>query len=177
MEIPPSQIEACILAGGLSTRMGREKARLKFCGRTLLGHARALVDEVGLPRRVIRRDAVPRCGPLGGIITALRTTKLSRVLFLSCDMPFITPKLVQQLLDDSSPNVFVEANGRVDFPFCLAASALAIAEAQHAKGHYSLQIFAGNLESERVALEGDTAEQLFNINSPEDLETALKRGA
>ena len=177
MEIPPSQIEACILAGGLSTRMGREKARLKFCGRTLLGHARALVDEVGLPCRVIRRDAVPRCGPLGGIITALRTTKLSRVLFLSCDMPFITSKLAQRLIGDTSPNVFVETNGRVGFPFCLAASALAMAEAQYAEDDYSLQAFAGNLESGCVALEGDRAQQLFNINSPEDLESALKRGA
>ncbi len=177
MEIPSSQIEACILAGGLSTRMGREKARLKFRGHTLLCHARALVDEVGLPCRVIRRDAVPRCGPLGGIITALRTTKLSRILFLSCDMPFITSKLVQRLLDDTSPNVFVETNGRVGFPFCLAASALAVAEAQHAEGYYSLQAFTGNLESGRVVLEGDMAEQLFNINTSDDLEAALKRGA
>ena len=75
--------------------MGREKARLKFRGHTLLGHARALVDEVGLPCRVIRHDAVPCCGPLGGIITALRTTKLSRVLFLPCDMPFVTSKLAR----------------------------------------------------------------------------------
>ncbi len=157
--------------------MGREKARLKFRGHTLLGHARGLVDEVGLPCRIIRRDAVPRCGPIGGIITALRTTKLSRVLFLSCDMPFVTPKLVQRLLDNTSPNVFVETNGRVGFPFCLAASALAIAEAQHAEGHHSLQTFAGNLESGRAALEGDMAEQLFNINSPDNLEAALKRGA
>ena len=177
MGIPSSQIETCILAGGLSTRMGREKAQLKFRGHTLLGHARALVDEVGLPCRIIRRDAVPRCGPLGGIITALRVTKASRVLFLSCDMPFVTPKLVQRLLDNTSSNVFVETNGRVGFPFCLAASALAIAETQHAGGHYSLQAFAGNLESGRVALEGDMAEQLFNINTPEDLEAALKRDA
>ena len=177
MGIPSIEIEACILAGGLSTRMGREKDRLKFRGHTLLGHARALVDEVGLPYRIIRRDSVPRCGPLGGIITALRVTKASRVLFLSCDMPFVTQKLVQRLLDNTSPNVFVETNGRVGFPFCLAASALAIAETQHTEGHYSLQAFAGNLESGRVALEGDMAEQLFNINTPGDLEAALKRGA
>lgn len=157
--------------------MGREKARLKFRGHTLLGHARVLVDEEGLPCRIIRRDTVPRCGPLGGIITALRTTKAGRVLFLSCDMPFVTTKLVRRLLDNTSPNVFVNTNGRVGFPFCLAFSALAIAEAQHAEGHYSLQAFAGNLESGRIALEEDVAEQLFNINTPEDLEEALKRGA
>ena len=177
MGIPSIEIEACILAGGLSTRMGREKARLKFRGHTLLGHARALVDVVGLSCRIIRRDAVPRCGPLGGVITGLRITRASRVLFLSCDMPFVTQKLVQRLLDDRSSNVFVETNGRVGFPFCLAASALAIAETQHTKGCYSLQAFAGNLESGRVVLEGDMAEQLFNINTPDDLEAAFKRGA
>ena len=42
-------IEAIILAGGRSRRMGGDKARLRLGRRTLLGHARALAAALGLP--------------------------------------------------------------------------------------------------------------------------------
>jgi molybdopterin-guanine dinucleotide biosynthesis protein A len=176
-KIPSSEMEACILAGGLSTRMGLEKARLKFCGRSLLDHARALADGAGLACRVIRRDVVPRCGPLGGIITALRKTTAPRVLFLSCDMPLVTVQLVQRLMDSSHANVFAETEGRAGFPFCLAAEALTTAEAQHAGERFSLRAFASKLDAGRVALQGKEALQVFNINTPDDLSAALKREA
>ena len=91
-------IEACILAGGLSSRMGTDKARLRLGRKTLLGHVRAAARAAGLPLRVIRRDIVPRCGPLGGVYTALRSTRAEAVMFLSCDMPFVTGELLQRLL-------------------------------------------------------------------------------
>src|SRR5437879_712927 len=40
---------------------------------------------------------VPRCGPLGGIYTALQTTRAQVILFLACDMPFITTELMQTM--------------------------------------------------------------------------------
>lgn len=58
-------VEVFILAGGLSARMGRDKARLRLRGRTLLAWVRAAARATGWPVRVIRRDLVPRCGPLG----------------------------------------------------------------------------------------------------------------
>ena len=65
--------EVCILAGGRSRRMGRDKARLRLGGVSLLARLKGLARALRLPARVIRRDAVPRCGPLGGIFTALKT--------------------------------------------------------------------------------------------------------
>ena len=84
-------VEVVILAGGLSERMGRDKARLRLGGRSLLSILRQVSREAGLPCRVLRRDTVKRCGPLGGILTALTSSKHEACLFLSCDMPFITP--------------------------------------------------------------------------------------
>jgi molybdopterin-guanine dinucleotide biosynthesis protein A len=80
-------------------------------------------------------------------------------------------------MDSSHANVFAETAGRVGFPFCLAAEALNAAEAQHAGGHFSLGAFASRLDAGRVALKGEEARQLFNVNTPDDLEAALKRGA
>src|SRR2546430_17716334 len=88
-------IEICLLAGGQSRRMGRDKSRLKLGRRTLLGHIRAEAKTLGLPVRVIRRDLVPRCGPLGGIYTALKSTRADGVLFLACDMPFVRAALLK----------------------------------------------------------------------------------
>src|SRR5213593_339204 len=91
-------VEICILAGGLSTRMGRDKARVRLGGRTLLGHVRANAMQSGLPVRVLRKDLIARCGPLGGIYSALRTTRRAAVLFLACDMPFVSAALLRSLV-------------------------------------------------------------------------------
>ena len=86
--------EISILAGGSSSRMGRNKASLRLGRRTLLGHVRACARNSGLPHRVIRRDLLPGCGPLGGVYTALATSRAQIIVFLSCDMPFISADLV-----------------------------------------------------------------------------------
>jgi molybdopterin-guanine dinucleotide biosynthesis protein A len=82
--------------------MGRDKARLRLGQRTMLGRIRVAARATGLPVRVIRRDAVPRCGPLGGIYTALQSTRAEAVLFLACDMPFVTPELIQWVSEQSN---------------------------------------------------------------------------
>src|SRR5689334_13117942 len=97
-KLKAARCEICILAGGLSRRMGLDKSRLKLGRRTLLGHIRAEAKRTGLPVRVIRRDCVPRCGPLGGIFTALKSTRAEWVLFLACDMPFVSGELMKWLL-------------------------------------------------------------------------------
>src|SRR2546427_11353860 len=84
------RFEICILAGGSSSRMGRDKSRLRLGGRTLLAHIRATAKTIGLPHRIIRRDLVVHCGPMGGLYTALVTSRADATLFLSCDMPFVS---------------------------------------------------------------------------------------
>ena len=102
-------IEAVILAGGQSRRMGEDKARLLVGRRSLLGHARALVADLGLACRVVRVDRRADNGPMGGIETALRRAQAERVLFLSCDMPFLTMALVERVLEVEHSAVFAES--------------------------------------------------------------------
>lgn len=180
------RLEICILAGGLSTRMGRDKARIKINGLTMLAHVRAAAMEAGLrltgyansrkgelqPRvRVLRKDAVPRCGPLGGLVTALRTTRAQGVLFLACDMPLLTPVLLRRLFRasaDGKSATFTEQEGRVGFPLLLAVNNLAAVEEQLAAGEFSLQSLAGKLHARRLLVPARSAE-LRNINTPDDL--------
>jgi molybdopterin-guanine dinucleotide biosynthesis protein A len=114
-------LEVCILAGGLSSRMGRDKSRLRLAGHTMLAHARAAAKPLGSRIRVIRRDLVPRCGPIGGIYTALKTSRAGTLLFLPCDMPFLCPDLLREMLSafrPSEPALFMRQGDRAGFP-CL----------------------------------------------------------
>ncbi len=44
------------------------------------------------------KDGWPGEGPLGGIITALENSKSDAVVVLSCDMPFLTPAVINSLI-------------------------------------------------------------------------------
>lgn len=170
-------IAICILAGGLSARMGCDKARLRFGGRTLLGHVRAAAEATGWPVRIIRRDAVPRCGPLGGICTALKTSQASAVIFLACDMPFVSPALLTDLanrLGTKQRAVFATADGRAGFPFLLRAAALPVVEQQIRAKQFSIHSLAEVLRAKFFRIPKVRAAELLNINTPADWQAARR---
>ena len=170
------RFEICILAGGLSSRMGCDKSRLRLGGRTLLAHIRATAAMIGLPHRIIRRDLVAHCGPLGGLYTALVTSRADATLFLSCDMPFVSAGLLEMLVRKAKRKenaLFVEANGLVGFPLVLfRRTALPVVESQLAKMAFSLQRLAQVLRSQTIKLTSSRARELFNVNTPDDLRKA-----
>src|SRR6266508_968828 len=111
--------------------MGCDKARLRLGNRTMLGHIRATAKATGLPVRTISRDLVLRCGPLGGIFTALKITRADAVLFLACDMPFVSAELLEFLLHEFRSKrsaLFAQANQQTGFPFIISKSRLSIIE-------------------------------------------------
>jgi len=111
-EPPESALHAAgfVLAGGHSTRMGRDKALLPFAGRPLIAHALALLAEAGLSAAIVGTrpdlrsfapvidDAAPGLGPLAGICAALASTSARSVLFLSVDQPLLPAPLLVYLL-------------------------------------------------------------------------------
>lgn len=163
-------MEICILAGGLSTRLGRDKARLKLHGQTMLARIRRTAQEVGCPVRVIRRDVVARCGPLGGIFTALKTTRAEAVLFLACDMPLVTAALLHRIMRASGAGaraVCAAQTGRVGFPLMLPVASLTAIEAQLQSEEFSLHALTKKLRARRLIVSVRRPE-LFNVNTPED---------
>jgi molybdopterin-guanine dinucleotide biosynthesis protein A len=100
-----------VLAGGKSSRMGRDKALLPWHGRTLVEEVaervfraagsvtlvgtRSRYGHLGLP---VLEDLVPGNGPLGGLFTALENTSADWNLLVACDMPGITDDFLRGLI-------------------------------------------------------------------------------
>jgi molybdopterin-guanine dinucleotide biosynthesis protein A len=168
------KIEICILAGGLSTRMGRDKSRLRLGQKSLLGHIRSIAKQPGVPVRVIRRDLIQRCGPLGGVFTALKTTRADAVLFLACDMPFVSGDFLRRMLKrfEKRESAFFATNGGpAGFPFILPRRMLAEVEENLAGKKFPLQALA---EVCRARLIRAGRKQLLNVNTPEEWAFACK---
>ena len=97
-----------VLAGGGSTRFGRDKALVEIGGTPMLLRMRALLGDIAKDVQVIAAphkyaalgiigigDRWEGQGPLAGIITALQTTEETGSgaewnLIVGCDMPFLT---------------------------------------------------------------------------------------
>lgn len=100
-----------ILAGGLSTRMGRDKAVVEYKGSSLLVRAlAAMAKVVSAPKIVGTRpdlatyapvvpDLHPVIGPLGGLHSALHDTKAEINLFLPVDLPLLPHFFLSYLLE------------------------------------------------------------------------------
>src|SRR3990172_3598742 len=104
-------ISGVILAGGQSTRMGRNKAVLEIGGKRLIdrlahglqgifpeviivANTTGLYDDVGV--RVVP-DLITDKGSLGGIYTATATATHPRALVMARDMPFFNRGLIRHL--------------------------------------------------------------------------------
>ena len=111
-------VAAFILAGGKSTRMGKDKAFVNFEGRTLLARALDLARSVASGVWIVGskekfaaiapvvEDIFRECGPLGGIHAALRASPAELNVMLAVDTPFVSVDLLKYLI--------TQARGRPD---------------------------------------------------------------
>ena len=111
---PDTDAVGFVLAGGQSSRMGRDKALLEFAGKPLVAHALSILEEAGIPAAIagapsparasleafvpVIEDASPGLGPLSGICTALSATTARYAVFLPIDQPLLPPSLIVFLL-------------------------------------------------------------------------------
>ena len=127
-------LAAFVLAGGKSTRMGRDKAFVEFEGSTLLARALDLAHSVTSDVWIVGsrekfatfasvvEDVFCDCGPLAGIHAALQASQKELNLMLAVDTPFISSEFLQYLIGKArkSPEAQVavpRADGRPQ-PLC-----------------------------------------------------------
>lgn len=176
------RLSGFVLAGGGSSRMGRDKALLPYRGTTLLEHvARAVREAAGTVALIgnpdlygglgypVYPDQLPGCGPLGGIHTALSVSVTDWNLVVACDMPGISAEALLILLDGAAKSlkscVIAQGPGGEPEPLCavyhrrcLPALARAIRDKYLKMKHLVVQLDAETRAMDPAAL--------ANVNTP-----------
>lgn len=113
-----SCIAGIVLAGGQSSRMGKNKALLEFKGRPLVRHMMGILSDAGLTDIFISgsvqgysciEDKIPFAGPMHGIKNILQEKPdYKGYLFVPVDMPLLTPDLLHYLISQNGGGYFVD---------------------------------------------------------------------
>jgi molybdopterin-guanine dinucleotide biosynthesis protein A len=195
-------VQGYVLAGGGSTRFGRDKALVEIDGVPMLLRMRTLLGAVAQPVNVIApplryaalgiasmRDRWEGQGPLAGIITALLASGETGSatewnLIVGCDMPFLTQEWLSYLVERSAAigaEVVAPRSAQGLEPLCACWRTIAAAKLQNA--------FDGGVRKitdamKRLAMEVvdvadwkrfDTAGRLFwNMNTAADFDEAKR---
>jgi len=194
-------IEAAILAGGASRRMGTDKAWLRLrgpTGPTLIEALVALLEPDYGPVRilagessvepyatlgvVVQSDLRPHSGPLGGIHSALSLAERDVVLVVPCDLPFLTREFLEGLsVLLSGHDAVVPRPDGVPVPVCAFYSSrcLSAVETRLDRGYLKAADFLEDLavrwvEGQELARLDPEGTALFNLNTPEDMERARR---
>lgn len=188
-------LSGIILAGGASSRMGRNKALLELDGQALVsrvaGTLARLTDEVvivandagpyrflGLP---VVPDVQPGYGPLMGLYSGLRAARGELVMAVAVDMPFLSSDLLKTLvaLTPGYDVVIPRAYDRLH-PLCAVyrrATCLPAIERAISRGQRRLIAFHPDVRVREVdeatlrQIDPDLR-SLMNVNTPEELAIA-----
>jgi molybdenum cofactor guanylyltransferase len=139
-----------VLAGGESSRMGEDKALIRFHGRPLVERALGILQEAGLTGSIagartpvalealkafapVVEDAKAGLGPLSGICTALAATEARWAVFVPVDLPLLPASFVAFLLNHARTTgraiTLASVNGFAQsFPAVVDRAVLAVLE-------------------------------------------------
>ena len=162
--------------------MGRSKALLPYRGKTLVEYVARMVRDaagsvaligdpaalghLGLP---VFPDAVPSCGPVSGIYTALRATDTDWNLIVACDMPGISTETLRELLrraeTTQSQCVTATASGARPEPLCAVyhRRSLPAFEGAIQDNRWKMQDLVSEIGATLVPV---TPAALANVNTP-----------
>ena len=196
------QVAGFILAGGASSRMGRDKALLDFGGIPLILYTARLLDPivnqvtvVGTPSRyeplglraiadgVHGQDNASH-GPLAGIAAALVATRSRWNLIVACDLPYLSAEWLDWILSralHSKGEAVVPRTGRGVEPLaavyrrdCCAPVAAALARGVRKVSDAIVELRVDHVYP-REWRSADPSELILrNMNAPEDYEEARK---
>jgi len=190
-------LHGLVLAGGRSTRMGRDKAAIAVHGQSQLERALGLLaplvtgafvsvrdDQRGDPLRARHAQIVDVAGiqgPCAGIRAAQRAHPGAAWLVLACDLPLLDASTLQHLIARRDPSLLATAfrsrHDGLPEPLCAIyepASAAALQEFL-AGGRNCPRKFL--IQSATLLLDQPNPEALDNVNTPDELAAATRGSA
>lgn len=180
-------LNALILAGGRSRRMGQEKARLKIGPRGIEVREylyRLLTALVGTCVFSINRqqardpyygdktcviDMLEDRGPMGGLWSAMKSFPGCSFLTVACDMPRVDAPLIRRLIAERGmEGVFFEVDSFIE-PLCGIYEYEIYSRVNSAlqRGDLGLQTILKQANIKRIEL--SSGESFLNVNTKKDL--------
>jgi molybdenum cofactor guanylyltransferase len=188
-------ISGFVLAGGKSSRMGKDKCLLRVGGRTLLESAlekvRAVAERVCIVGSrpdlahyaAILPDIYADCGPLGGIHAALFGAPGNLNVMLAVDMPLVPAAFLKKMLAAAASSKAVVTYPRTSDgyqPLCAVyrREFFRIAEEALKAGRYKIDPLFSRVTSQAILEDelkdwGFDAAIFTNLNSPQDFDQAF----
>jgi len=196
-EFPPPifPFTGAILAGGRSSRMGRDKAFLTIDGQPLVTCQAARLREAGCAEVIISgragtdygvagarvvHDSVRDAGPLAGLVAVLAAARHPWVLVLAVDLPRLDAAFLHRLLAFGGGRAGVAPHGPRGFEPLAALYPRALlpeAEAALRRGELALSSLIENALRRAplrpLALGAEDLPLFANWNSPDDVKPSL----
>lgn len=190
------EILGLALAGGVSRRLGRDKAMISFHdGLTQIDYTlkilNAFCSKIAISSRkeqqssrslVVDTNFIPDAegvqGPMAGVIAGLRVSSGWPVLAVACDMPLVDASVVFRLLGQRNPlkraTCYQASDGKPE-PMCTIYETCALKEleASARSGEFSLRRFLEGPMIERIACKDP--QMLASVNTLDDLESIQKK--
>lgn len=181
-----------ILAGGKSSRMGRDKGLLEFNGKAIIQHIieqlqpavsqiviianNAEYEKFGL---TVIPDKIKDIGPAGGIYTALTHSNTQRNFILSCDLPFVTTKAIEFIIQHiaAAQIILPVHQGQLEPLFGVYSKSCLLQWSELIRqGFLKLQEMVTHFDLVKLDIAGNLLfdDPLFlNVNTPEEYKKAL----
>jgi molybdopterin-guanine dinucleotide biosynthesis protein A len=188
-----------IQAGGMSARMGEDKALKPFLGRPLIQRvidrlapiADELIVTTNRPAEYeflglrLVPDLKPGRGALGGLYTAIASAASPLVAVVACDMPFASPMLFEgalKLMVDEEADVVIAKTDEGYEPLhalyrretCLPAIESSISADQWKVISWFPQVKVRTLTTDEVRSFDPSGVCFWNLNTPEEFVEAEK---
>ncbi|MBI4209064.1 MAG: molybdenum cofactor guanylyltransferase [Deltaproteobacteria bacterium] len=182
---------AVVLAGGRSRRFGRDKAWALYEGKTLIeivierlksAHCDVILSgsdprlkQLSFP---VIEDEHPFEGPLQALKGIWEKTSNSRILLVACDMPFLSPDVIQTLWTTDSHSDIVLLQGeegpsplpgvydRTTYPF---VTSLIEKGRKDLKALWNRDLAVSVVTRQLLHRLDPLGKSLWNINTPQDL--------
>ena len=175
------KVAAVILAGGKSTRMGRDKAFLNWSGKSFLKHIIDQVESLNIPIYLsgqqeklmefdlpVIEDLIPDQGPVTALASCFDKVKADQILVLSCDVPQIKSTELKRLFAVHKADVTMFSCNGQQLPLVAVYSLSSFDKfiEAHQKGERRLFNVINKMKVKSIIYKGE----LQNVNSPQDLE-------
>ncbi len=195
------EVVGCVLAGGLSRRMGVEKAFIPLGGEPLIQHVMSRLDrQVGrtvlnangnaarfesIFQTIVPDSIVGSVGPLAGVLTGLEWTRdnvpyANWVMTVACDSPFIPRDLVDRLgaaIEAEGADMACASSGGRAHPVCGLWPVRLVDELHEAilkEEIRKVDVWTSRYKLVEVDYDKEPFDPFFNANTPDDLVKAQK---